>query len=407
MPTTVDTTLLDNGVVVISEKVPARRQVSLSLTLVRGSRHQDAGENGFAHLLEHMLFKGTRHRDGEAINRSSEALGGGINAFTDRELTVLHATVLEEDADEAFRLLAELVLEPRIDPSDLKMERRVVAQEAAMASEDIEDWVFERAIGSFWGKHPLAWPVLGRSSIIRRVSVRRLKDFHTSWLAGTPILVTAAGALEHGRLTAWVQEAFSGLPARQWPKAVPPSPHSGQEIHRNRNTRQAHLLWMAPAAPYGHQEHLVELLANTILGGGTASRLFRELRERRGLAYQLYSQVEALSDTGEWSLYAAVPAAQRREAEQTVAQVLETLGENGPVQEELQWARSSLRKQWLLGQEDLDTRMGRLTRQYLYLGQCTPEGEILAAMERVTAGLLRDAYARAWNRRMEWSCVPG
>lgn len=407
MPTTVETTLLDNGVVVISETVPARRQVSMSINLVRGSRHQDAGENGFAHLLEHMLFKGTRQRDGEALNRSSEALGGGINAFTDRELTVLHATVLEEDAAEAFRLLAELVLEPRMDSSDLKMERMVVAQEAAMASEDIEDWVFERAIESFWGKHPLAWPVLGRASSIRRASVRRMKDFHASWLARTPLLVTAAGALEHGQLVAWAQDAFSGLPARQWPQPVPPCPHSGQETHRNRNTRQAHLVWMAPAAPYGHPDHLVELLANSILGGGTASRLFRELRERQGLAYQLYSQVEALSDTGEWSLYTAVPATQRKVAEQTIARVLAALVEDGPAPEELHWARSSLRKQWLLGQEDLDTRMGRLTRQYLYLGQCVPEAGVLAALERVTARQLQEAYGRAWNRRMEWCCIPG
>lgn len=396
--------VLDNGIILVSETLPARQQVALSITIAQGSRHQRRAENGFAHLLEHMFFKGSQSFTGEEINRRIELLGGGINAFTDRESTVLHGTVLAEDGQKAFTLLCDMLLHPQWTARDLAAERGVVAQEAAMVAEDLEDWLSERAITRFWSDSPLAWPVLGRATAIRRASAARLRQYHAAMLANAPIVVTAVGAISHDTLRAWAKPLESLPPRRSLP-TIPPQPSYARGVSRRPEAQQVHALWLTEAAPFAAPEHLPELLANLILGGGSASRLFRNLRDRLGLAYQVYSQVEALSDTGEWSIYCAVPPGAWGVTRREVHRILRELQDAGPTPEEFQWARHSLRVQWLLGQGDLEIRMARLTRQALYLGRCLDEAESLDALAQIRQEQLQTAFAR-WQRQLEWSCQP-
>ncbi len=398
---------LPNGVRFLSERVPGRRQVAISVTALRGSRHQQSGENGFAHLLEHMLFKGAKGRDASAINRLGERLGGTLNAFTDRESVTLHLTVLAEDQEAGLDLLADLLLEPRLAAVDLALERTVVAQEIAMAQEDLEDHLQELATQSFWGEDPLGWPVLGKASLVRRVSARRLRAFHQHYLASAPILIVAVGAVEEDALARLVESRFAYLPAR--PQHVAPAlPRAifATRHRRSAHARQAHLLWMAQASAFADRSHLMELFANHILGAGMASRLFQELRERRGLAYQTYSQLEALSDTAEWTLYAAVPPEKRRATQEAIAGILRALMQDGPSAEEMDWSRAGLRKQWLLGQEDLETRMARRVRQLAQGGRLKSEEEILDSLQQVSAMQVQEVFARAWAQRLEWTVVP-
>ncbi|MGC9239626.1 MAG: M16 family metallopeptidase [Acidithiobacillus sp.] len=397
-------TVLSNGIILVSETLPGRQQVSLSITIAQGSRHQQATDNGFAHLLEHMFFKGSRSYTGEEINRQIELLGGGINAFTDRETTVLHGTVLAEDGRRAFALLSDMLLYPQWTARDLYAERGVVAQEAAMVAEDLEDWLNERAIGRFWSDSPLAWPVLGRATCIRRATAARLRQYHAAMLAAAPIVVTAVGAISHDTLRDWARP-LEALPQRRKLPTVQPQPSYLRGVSRRSEAQQAHALWLTEAAAFAAPEHLPELLANLILGGGSASRLFRHLRDRLGLAYQVYSQVEALSDTGEWSIYCAVPPAAWALARREVLRILRELADGGPTPEEFQWARHSLRVQWLLGQGDLEIRMARLTRQALYLGRCLSEAETLDALADIREDQIRAAFGR-WQRHLEWSCQP-
>ena len=398
---------LGNGVRFVSERVPGRQQVALSITLLRGSRQQQVDENGLAHLLEHMLFKGSASYSAAEINRQGERLGGTLNAFTDRESITLHLTVLAEDLEAAFLLLVELLLRPTLVAAELALERAVVAQEAAMAAEDLEDWLQETVTAAFWGEHPLAWPVLGKPGLIRRVSARRLRAFHAEYLAAAPILIAAVGAVDARCFEDLVKRYFADLPERREnPLAPPPTPHYGQKKRRHSQARQAHLLWMTRASAFADVKHLKELFANHILGAGMASRLFQELRESRGLAYQTYSQLEALSDTGEWSLYAAVPAERQREAQTAIAAILQELAEQGPSAEEMQWGRDGLRKQWMLGQEDLETRMARLVRQLSQAGRLRPEAELLTRLAEISADDLRRTFARVWQERLEWTLLP-
>lgn len=399
-------TTLDNGVTVISERLPGRRSVALSLTVGNGSRDQAPDENGFAHLLEHMLFKGSTERDGDALNAAMESLGGTINAFTDRESTVFHGTVLAEDAADAFTLLAELLTKPRFDHADLRLEKRVVAQEAAMAAEDVEDWAQERALAEIWGPHPLAWPVLGNAQCIRAASRKRLQAYHQRILAESPLIVTAVGEVEHGALCTWAEAAFGG-PHGGGRTAVPaPHFHGGQKRLRRAQAQQAHLIWMAPGCSVAAEDYLAHVVANAILGGGTASYLFRELREKRGLAYQVFSHLDPLRDCGEWTLYAATPGAQHVQAVAAMAEVLATLLEHGPTAADMIWAKRSLRIQLLLGQEDAEIRMSRLTRQWLYLGRLVPAEESLRTLAAVDADAVLRVLRKAWTERFELICLP-
>ena len=391
---------------VISERLPGRRSVALSLTVGNGSRDQAPGENGFAHLLEHMLFKGSTTRDGDALNAAMELLGGTINAFTDRESTVLHGTVLAEDAAEAFALLTELLMKPRFDHADLRLEKRVVAQEAAMAAEDVEDWAQERALAEIWGDHPLAWPVLGDAHCIRTANRQRLQAYHQRILAESPLVVTAVGEVEHAALCAWGEAAFQR--ACHGARVAGPIPrfHGGRKRLRRAQAQQAHLIWMAPGCRVAAEDHLAYVVANAILGGGTASYLFRELREKRGLAYQVFSHLEALRDCGEWTLYAATPGAQETQATEAMAEVLAMLLERGPTEEDMAWAKRSLRIQLLLGQEDAEIRMNRLTRQWLYLGRLVPVEESLHTLAAVDAETVLRILRAAWTEHFEWVCLP-
>lgn len=398
--------ILGDGLTVISERLPGRRSVALSLTLGNGSRDQALDENGFAHLLEHMLFKGSTDRDGDALNAAMESLGGTINAFTDRESTVFHGTVLAEDAGEAFALLSELLARPRFDHADLRLEKSVVAQEAAMAAEDVEDWVQERVLLEVWGAHPLAWPVLGKAQYIRAASGKRLQAYHERVLAESPLIVTAVGEVDHEQLCAWTRRAFQG--ARRTPLTTGCSPqfHQGKKQLRRKQAQQAHLLWMAPACSVDSADYLAYVVANAILGGGTASYLFRELRERRGLAYQVFSHLDPLRDCGEWSLYVATPPSKEMEAARAMSEVLETLLTQGPSAEDMGWAKRSLRIQLLLGLEDAEIRMSRLARQWLYLGRLIPAEESLRQLAAVDAAAVQRVLQAAWSKRFELSCLP-
>ncbi|BBF65416.1 insulinase family protein [Acidithiobacillus sp. 'AMD consortium'] len=399
-------TTLDNGVTVISERLPGRRSVALSLTVGNGSRDQAPDENGFAHLLEHMLFKGSTERDGDALNAAMESLGGTINAFTDRESTVFHGTVLAEDAADAFTLLTELLTKPRFDHADLRLEKRVVAQEAAMAAEDVEDWAQERALAEIWGTHPLAWPVLGNARCIRSASRKRLQAYHQRILAESPLIITAVGEVEHGALCTWAQAAFRGRVGRARSAAPAPRFHGGQKRLRRAQAQQAHLIWMAPGCSVAAEDYLAHVVANAILGGGTASYLFRELREKRGLAYQVFSHLDPLRDCGEWTLYAAAPGAQHVQAAAAMAEVLAMLLEHGPTVADMIWAKRSLRIQLLLGQEDAEIRMSRLTRQWLYLGRLVPAEESLRTLAAVDADAVLRVLRKAWTERFEGLCLP-
>ncbi|PKY12105.1 peptidase M16 [Acidithiobacillus marinus] len=401
-------TTLDNGVVVLSERLPGRQSVALSLTLGNGSRDQQDDENGFAHLLEHMLFKGSTERDGDALNAAMESLGGTINAFTDRESTVFHGTVLAEDARDAFALLSEMLTRPRFAHEDLRLEKQVVAQEAAMAAEDLEDWVQERALLEIWGEHPLAWPVLGKAQCIRTASRKRLQAYHERVLAEAPLIVTAVGDVVHERYCEWAQQAFPGgrRPASVMNSRVPPRFQSGRKSIRRTEARQAHLVWMAPACAVESPDYLAHVLANAILGGGTASYLFRELRERRGLAYQVFSHLDALRDCGEWSLYIATPEDKAHEAGKAMAEVLAKLLSEGPSPADMDWAKRSLRIQLLLAQEDAELRMSRLARQWLYLGRLQSAETSLQQLEAVDAAMVRRVLRAAWEQRFELHCLP-
>lgn len=397
---------LENGVEVLSMPVPHAQSVVLGFWLENGSRYQSPEEDGFAHLLEHMLFKGGEHLDATALSDAMEPLGGNINAYTDRELTVYHATVLGEDLPAAFGILQELVAHATLPVGELALEKRVVAQEAAMVAEDPEDWVQEALSRRMWGNHPLGWPILGRSSIIRRASRARLLDYYRHHYVGKRLKVVAAGQVDHGRLLALAQQGLSTLPAGgPLPSTEQPRFMPGR-YRLKRQTLQAHLAWAAPGFAVDAPEYYVASMANLILGGSSGSRLFREIRERLGLAYSVYSQLEFYRDSGEWRIYAGANASDWQRCEQTVQAVLQALIQEGPTPAEMERTRRHLRAQLLMSLEDVEARMSRLARQLIYLGRTVTVAESLAQLDAVQPEEISALLQAQWADPCQVVCLP-
>ncbi|MEW5792082.1 MAG: M16 family metallopeptidase [Pseudomonadota bacterium] len=402
----VELTRLDNGVEILSLALPHTQSVAFGFWIENGSRYQTAAEDGFAHLLEHMLFKGTPRYSAADLSAAMEPLGGNINAFTDRELTAYHATVLGEDLAEAFALMQEMVLHSHLSADELRLEKSVVAQEVAMVAEDPEDWVQEQLSRRIWGDDPLGWPILGRSSVIRRASRRRLLDYYRRHYVGSRIKIVAAGRVAHDGLVALASRELGDLPRGEGvPPCVPPVFQVGEQV-QHRHTFQAHLAWAAEGFAVGTPDYYRASLANLILGGSSGSRLFRQIRERLGLAYSVYSHLEFYRDTGEWRLYAGTERSEWRRCAAEVEQVLAELAAQGPAPEELERGRRHLRAQLLMSLEDVEVRMTRLARQWIYLGRLVPVEESLDALAAVDAEGVRSLVEDRWGRRYRFLCLP-
>lgn len=400
----VEISRLDNGVDVLSLALPHTQSTALGFWVENGSRYQQPGEDGFAHLLEHMLFKGTVKHAAAELNAAMEPLGGNVNAYTDRELTVYHATVLGEDLDDAFALMQEMVAHSTLPLGELRLEKSVVAQEAAMVAEDSEDWVQEYLSRRLWGDDPLGWPILGRASAIRRISRARLKAYYARHYVGRRLKVVAAGAVDHDRLLNLARRYLGQLPAgAPRPRLETPVPQSGREV-LHRQSMQAHLAWGAPGLAVDSPEYYQANVANLLLGGSSGSRLFSELRERLGLAYNVYSQLECYRDTGEWRIYVA--SEDWRRCERTLSEVLDAFRQHGPRPEELARSKRHLRAQLLMSLEDVETRMSRLARQWLYLGRTVPAAESLDCLDAVTGQDVRTCMQNYWRDSFQLLCLP-
>lgn len=275
-----------------------------------------------------------------------------------------------------------------------------------MVAEDPEEWVQEELSRRMWGGHPLGWPILGRSSIIRRASRARLLDYYRRHYVGKRLKVVAAGQVDHATLLALAQQGLNALaagdpvPGTEQPRFMP------GRYRLKRQTLQAHLAWAAAGFAVDAPEYYVASMANLILGGSSGSRLFREIRERLGLAYSVYSQLEFYRDSGEWRIYAGANASDWQRCEQAVGAVLQTLIQEGPTPDEMERSRRHLRAQLLMSLEDVEARMSRLARQRIYLGRTVPVTESLAQLDAVRPEQISTLLRAQWANLCQIVCLP-
>ena len=383
-------TALPNGLVVISEQMPHVRSVSVGMWVRTGSRREPAELNGISHFIEHMVFKGTERRTAEEIARAVDSVGGLLDAFTAKEMICFNTKVLDEHLAVALDVLSDLVLRPLFAEEDIEKEKSVVLEEIKMDQDNPDTLVHEIFTQNFWRGHGLGKPILGTRETVPEFNRAAVQDCYGRWYAPNNMVITAAGHLEHARLLELVEKEFGGLRRGEDGEAdAAPATHARITTRSKRDLEQVHICLGVPSFPLAHEKRYAGAVLNTILGGGMSSRLFQNIRERQGLAYAVFSEINPYRDTGLHSIYAGTALAKAGQVVRLVVDELRKLKEEPVGEEELRRGKDHLKGSLLLSLESTTSRMSNLARQEIYFGRFFSTDEIIAQIEAVTAEQLQ------------------
>jgi len=377
--------VFDNGLRLLTESVPDVRSVSVGAWLTRGSRHEDDLHAGIAHFVEHMLFKGTRSRTAEDIAQEIDSIGGQLDAFTAKECASYYIKVLDEHLPRAVDVLSDLLLNPAFHPDDIGREKKVVLEEIKMVEDTPDDLVHEIFTQNFWAGHPLGRPILGSKETVESLTQDALRYYFRRAYVAKNLIIAAAGNIEHARVRDLVAEAFSALPADGEPLAATP-PAATPQLHvRHKDLEQTHVCLGAASVQQDHSDRYVTYVLNTVLGGSMSSRLFQNVREKRGLAYAVSSNLVSYRDAGSLTVYAGCDTSVVGQVIDLVVEELRRLKVAPVPDSELQRARDHLKGNLVLNLESTSSRMSHLARQEIYFGRQLTLDETLAGVEQVTA----------------------
>jgi len=393
----IEKTTLENGIQVITEEIPHVHSVSVGVWVQVGSRDEPREENGISHFIEHMLFKGTKRRSARQIAKEIDAVGGILNAFTSKEFSSFYAKVLSGHLPVALDLLFDLFLNSLFSADELEKERQVIVQEISMVEDTPDEYIHDLFSQSFWPRHPLGLPILGRMETISRMNRKKLMEFfHHHYLDVQPILV-AAGNLKHENLLKPVREALGKMrPRPKKRQGHPPRPHP-RLLVKNKKLEQVHILLGTQGLSATHPQRFTIAVLNTILGGGMSSRLFQEIREKRGLAYSVYSYLSAFMDSGILGVYVGTGEKTVSRALQTILREMKKLADDSLKPKELRAAKEQLKGNLLLSLESTDSRMSRLAKNELYFSRYISTEEIIEGIEKVSSeevGVLAEQMLR-------------
>ncbi len=379
-------TILPNGLTILTEKMNHVRSVAMGVWVRAGSRHELAEMNGISHFVEHMVFKGTKSRTAQLIAREVDAIGGNLDAFTGKETVCFNMKVLDEHVPTALDVLSDLVLNPVFASEEIHRERGVILEEIKMDEDNPDYLVHEIFTQNFWKDHPLGKPILGTKETVRRFERETLMDFYGGRFLGGNMIFSAAGNIDHDSFVDQVARRFESLPAGQSSTAYgAPKTTARINLRNKKSLEQVQLCLGVPAPPVAHDSRYIVLVLNTVLGGGMSSRLFQTIREERGLAYAIYSDLNPYSDTGSLCVYAGTSA---DKAVQVIDLVMAEFGrlKNEPLPaDELRRAKDQLKGNLLLSLESSMSRMSNLARQQMYFNYFFGQQEILDKVEEVTA----------------------
>lgn len=381
--------VLNNSVRVVTERIPSVRSVSIGVWVDVGSRDEQPGEEGLSHFIEHMVFKGTRRRSAEAISREIDALGGELNAFTSREGTTFYAKVLDEHVGQGIELLADIFHHSRFDAREVTKEKQVVLEEIRMVEDDPEDYLYDLHTKNAFRTHPLGRPILGEVATIqalRRTQVLAFRDRH---YRPSQVVISVAGNFSFGPVLRQLKTAFGGPwgHGRVSGQRVPPTLARGTRV-RTKPLEQAHVCFGLKGVSQCDKDRYGAYALNAILGGGVSSRLFQEVREKRGLAYSIYSSVMCFSDSGLLTVYAGARSDVAPRVMGLVLGELRRLQAEPVGRAELARAKSQLKGNLMLGLESTSSRMSKLAKDEIYFGRHIPLREIMADIDAVSEGQL-------------------
>jgi predicted Zn-dependent peptidase len=377
------TSLLSNGIRLLTERIPHALSVSAGAWILRGSRNEPAKWSGITHFVEHMLFKGTERRSSLDISREIESVGGSLNAFTGKEFTCIYARVLSKHLALGVDLIADIFLHAVFPEEELEKERQVILQEIHMVEDSPEEFVHELFTGSYWRGHPLGRSTLGTPESVGSFDRSVLASYAGVLRDPSRIVLTLAGNLEHEEVLRLAECHFALPPPRDNDLSQEkPAPHKGLEIHL-KELEQVHLCLGTLGYPYADERRHGYHVLNTLLGGGMSSRLFQEIRERRGLAYSVYSFQSSYCDSGLLGVYAGIGRDSVLEVVQLLVQILVDLKDHPVSAEELRTAKEQLKGNLLLSTESTSNRMSKLAMNEVYFGKQLDIDEVIHSIDRV------------------------
>ncbi|HEX2239782.1 MAG TPA: pitrilysin family protein [Actinomycetota bacterium] len=377
-------TTLDSGLTVVSETMSEVRSVSVGFWFDVGSRDEPDALAGTSHFLEHLLFKGTETRSAKDIADAFDAVGGDINAFTSKEYTCYYARVLDEDLPMALETLADMIRNSRIDAGEFESERKVILEEIAMHEDAPDELVHDLFYRAMWDGHPLGRPVLGFNETISNVSRDQVAGYWRERYAPNNLVLAAAGRVDHDDLVARVGSLLPEATGRRTLReGDAPPPRKGVNVHK-RPTEQAHIVLGTKGLPRAHEDRHALAVLDAVLGGGMSSRLFQEVREKRGLAYSVYSYRSLFADAGTFAVYAGTTPQNADTVIELVREEIENVLTDGLSETELARAKGHLRGALVLSSEDPGSRMNRLGRQQVTNGEILSIEELMARFDRLT-----------------------
>jgi predicted Zn-dependent peptidase len=389
---TVRLTRLANGFRVVTDRMEGVDTVSLGVWVDVGTRHEPAEINGVAHLLEHMAFKGTATRSAQAIAEEIEAVGGHLNAYTAREQTAYYAKVLKEDVGLAVDILADILQRSVFDAEELERERTVIIQEIGQANDTPDDVIFDLFQERAFPGQAMGRPVLGRPEIIARIPRDRVAGYMRETYAAGKMVLAAAGAVDHDKLVGLAASLFGELPAAS-AATTEVARYEGGEFREERELEQVHLVLGFPGVTFADPEHWSAAVLSTALGGGMSSRLFQEIRERRGLVYSIYTFTQSFRDGGVFGVYAGTGEDEVEELMPAMCRELvratETMGAG-----ELARARAQLKAGILMSLESTGARCEQLAQHLLVHGELLDPVKIVQRIEAVDEAAVRRVARR-------------
>lgn len=401
------TTRLPNGVRVVTELMPQVKTISLGVWIEAGSRHEGPGQEGMAHLWEHMAFKGTTRRDALAIAKELDTLGGLANAFTSREVTCFYIRVMDAHLARAFDVLSDIALNPVLDPEELGREKGVILQEISMVEETPEDKIHEDFWTASWKNPAMAHAITGTPASVTAATPATLLAWRRANYRPDAISIVAAGAVSHDELVALVEATFGRLAQLPAPAPNPAGPYTAPKLAIRRESEQNHVILAFPSVSNKSPERFTHTILATLLGGNMSSRLFQEVREKRGLAYSIYASVNGLSDAGLLEIQAAVDPERTRELLDVVRAELDAVAGGAVKPEELDHTREHLKGLLYLGAESTENRMMRLARNTLLFDRHIPIEETAAELDKVTLADLAESARAAFTPENTGLCILG
>jgi predicted Zn-dependent peptidase len=388
-------TRLPSGLTVVTERMERVETVSLGAYVATGSRHEQEAENGVSHFLEHMAFKGTERRSAVQIAEEIEAVGGHINAYTAREQTAYYVKVLKEDTALAADIIGDILTHSTFEPEEMERERGVILQEIGQANDTPDDIIFDHFQEQAYPSQPLGRPVLGSEQGIRSMPRTMLTGYMRRNYAAPNVVVGAAGALTHQQVLDLVNVHFADLPLNPVP-AMLPAQYGGGEFREARDLDQVHIVLGFPSVGYGDRDYYPTLLLSTLLGGGMSSRLFQEVREKRGLVYSIYSFSSPFLDGGLFGIYAGTGESEAEELMPvTLAELVKVQTE--VTETELARARAQVKASLLMSLESTGSRCEQLARQLQVFGRVVPIAETVAKINAVTTSDVCRAAVRLFR----------